>query len=331
MIPRMVPLPSPVRSALKPVRRRFQYATRTRRILPSFLIIGAQRAGTTSLFNYLLRHPDTAGPRGGDSAVWWTKETHFFDEKFSKGVDWYRAFFPLESTRARHRRHGNDLRAGEATPYYMFHPAVPARVAATLPDVRLIALLRDPVERAYSHYQMMARTGREPLGFEEALAAEPERLEGVEKFLVDESELLRASGHREHHHHRHRAYFARGLYAEQLERWLEHFDREQLLVVSTEDLLARPAETYSEVLTFLELRDWQLDDFPEHNKKPYAAIDPAVRARLEERYAEPNARLVELLGWEPAWGTPAARRELDLDGAEALAENRAFLRGQDDR
>jgi Sulfotransferase domain len=310
----MVPLPSPVKRVIRPARRRFRHATRTRRILPTFLIIGAQRAGTTSLFRYLLAHPDVAGPSGGDSAVWWVKETHFFDEKYAKGVDWYRSFFPLEATRRRRRKRGHDLQAGEATPYYMFHPAVPARAAATLPDVRLIALLRDPVERAYSHYQMMSRTGREKLSFEEALAAEPERLEGVEEALMGETETLLPSGHRAHHQHRHRAYFARGLYADQLGRWLEHFELEQLLVVPTEDLLARPSETYGEVLEFLGLPDWQLDSFPEHNKKPYSAIDPNVRARLEERYAEPNARLVELLGRDFEWAaqsetTPARARE----------------------
>ena len=330
----MVPLPASVKRAVRPARRRFHHATRTRRILPSFLVIGAQRAGTTSLFRYLLQHPDVAGPTGGDASVWWTKETHFFDEKYAKGVDWYRSFFPLQATRSRHRKRGHDLQAGEATPYYMFQPAVPAHVAATLPDAKLIALLRDPVERAYSHYQMMARTGREKLGFEGALEAEAERLGRVhESFLMGDAEILRpTTGHREHHHHRHRAYFARGLYAEQLERWLEHFDREQLLVVQTTALLGRPAQTYSEVLAFLGLRDWKLDDFPEHNKKPYSTMDPAVRAMLEERYAEPNARLAQLLGWQQAWGVPAAQpSELGLDGAESFAEDSAFFRGQDDR
>src|ERR1051325_11557414 len=99
-------LPAPVRKAVRPVRRRFRYATRKRRILPSFLIIGAQRAGTTSLFHYLLQHPDVVGPRGGDEAVWWVKETHFFDEKYSKGPDWYRSFFPLQATCERRRKRG---------------------------------------------------------------------------------------------------------------------------------------------------------------------------------------------------------------------------------
>jgi sulfotransferase family protein len=303
-MPRMVPLPTPVKRVLRPVRYKFQYATRARRILPTFLVIGAQRAGTTSLFNYLLGHPDVAGPRGGDSSVWWVKETHFFDEKFSNGVDWYRSFFPLEATRERHRKRGHDLIAGEATPYYMFHPAVPARVAATLPEVRLIALLRNPVDRAYSHYHLMARTGRERLSFEEALAAEPERLAGVEELLASEKEQLLRSGARAHHQHRHRAYFSRGLYAEQLERWLEYFRREQLLVIKAENLLARPAEVYAQTLDFLGLRDWELEDFPQHNKKPYSSIDPELRARIEARYAEPNRQLEELLGEDLVWPSP---------------------------
>lgn len=310
----MVWVPGPVRRVLRPARRRFNYATRKRRILPAFLIIGAQRAGTTSLFRYLQKHPDVVGPRGGDAAVWWVKETHFFDERFTNGVDWYRSFFPLGTTRERRRKRGQDLQAGEATPYYMFHPAVPARVAATLPQVRLIVLLRDPVERAYSHYQMMSRTGRERLGFEEALAAEPQRLEGIEEALMAEEGLLLPSGSRAHHHHRHRAYFARGLYADQLERWLEHFAREQMLVLKAEDLLGRPTDTYAETLDFLGLREWALDEFPEHNKKPYSGLDPDIRAKLEERYAEPNARLEKLLGRELGWAAagepePAGRRK----------------------
>src|SRR6185503_11331882 len=101
---------------------------------------------------------------------------------------------------------------------------------------------------------------------------------------------------RAHHQHRHRAYFSRGLYAQQLERWLEYFPREQLLVLKAEDLLAQPAEVYAQTLHFLGLRDWELGDFPQHNKKPYSTIDPELRARIDARYAEPNRRLEELLG-----------------------------------
>jgi hypothetical protein len=286
------------RRRLRRPARRFRVATRHLRILPSFLIIGAQRAGTTSLFDYLSRHPDVAAPSGGEESVAWPKELHFFDEKSWRGLDWYRSFFPTAVARRVARLRGGDLVAGEATPFYLFHPFVPERVAATLPDVRLIALLRDPTERAYSHYQLMRRKGWEDLSFPEALAAEPERLAGEEPFLADP--------HYRNHHHRHHSYVARGLYAEQLERWLAHFPREQLLVLRAEDFLAHPAEVYAEVLGFLGLREWRLDDFTPRNRKPYAAIEPAARVLLEERFAEPNARLARLLGRDFGWGSAAA-------------------------
>jgi hypothetical protein len=124
--------------------RRFRSATAQQRILPSFLVLGAQRAGTSTLFFHLRQHPEISGPRGAEKSVDWPKELHFFDEKFGKGVDWYRAFFPLEASRSLARRRGRDRIAGEATPNYLFHPQAPPRAAEVLSGGRLIALLRDP-------------------------------------------------------------------------------------------------------------------------------------------------------------------------------------------
>jgi hypothetical protein len=298
---RLSRLPESVKAPTRPARRRFRQATKRRRLLPAFLIIGAQRAGTTTLYTYLRRHPDVTGPRYADTSVAWGKELHFFDENFWRGVDWYRAFFPLEIRQRTMRRLGRDLVPGEGTPYYIFHPAVPARVAATLPDVRLIALLRNPVERAYSHYQLMAKTGREKLSFEEAIEAEEERLAGAEEVLLKKRPVRGASRRLRHAHHRHRAYVGRGLYADQLERWLAHFPCEQLLVLRSEDFLARPDDIYAEVFEFLGLRPWNVRDYEPRNIGAYAPIDPDVRARLEQRFAEPNARLARLLGRDFGW------------------------------
>jgi hypothetical protein len=268
-------------------------------MLPSFLIIGAQRAGTTALFYYLRIHPEIAPPRRADTDVDWPKEIHFFDERFDKGIEWYRSFFPLAVRQQLARKRGGDLITGEGTPSYLFYPHVPERVAATLPDVRLIAMLRDPVERAYSHYQLMARTGREKLSFEDALAAEEERLAG-------EKEQLATDPDRRAPHHRHRSYVARGLYAEQLERWLAHFPREQLLVLRAEDFRTRPAEIYAEVLAFLGIRAWNPRKFVPRNIGTYAPIDPRTRAQLEERFADSNARLAQVLGMDFNWASSAS-------------------------
>jgi lipopolysaccharide transport system ATP-binding protein len=304
-----------VRRALgKPVRvlsrnRHFRRATRRARLLPSYLIIGAQRAGTTSLYDYLCQHPDVAGPTAAKEEAEWAKEIHFFDDRFWRGVDWYRSFFPLSATRVIARRRNRDLVGLEATPSYLYHPAVPARVAATLPDVRLIALLREPIARAYSHYQLMRRQGRESLSFEDALAAEEERLAG-------EEERLLADPRHSSEKYRDYGYVARGLYADQLERWFTHFPRDQLLVLSSQDLFARPAEVYTETLAFLGLRPWLQCDFVHRNLASYEPIDPALRARLEERFAEPNARLARLLNRDFGWKSAAVD---DRGGAPALS------------
>jgi hypothetical protein len=243
-------------------------------------------------------------PSSGDRSVYWPKELHFFDERYERGLDWYRTFFPLAIERRIAHMRGRGLLAGEATPYYLFHPLVPERVAASLPDARLIALLRDPIERAYSHYQLMFRTGREKLSFEDAVAAEEKRL--AREDVIGDEGVRTKRGALTHQQHRHRAYITRGLYADQLDRWYAHFPREQLMVIRAEDFLSRPSEIYSDVLRFLGVREWQPTDFVARNRGSYAPIDPELRAQLEERFAEPNARLGALLGWERTWDRPVA-------------------------
>ena len=311
MIDRVAAAAQHARRSIRPLQRRIRYTTRRARLLPYFLIIGAQRAGTTTLFTYLRQHPDIEPPRRADPTIAWPKELHFFDENYWRGTDWYRAFFPLAIARRTARLRGHELICGEATPYYLFHPAVPERVAATLPDVRLIVLLRNPVERAYSHYQHMRNTARENLSFEEAIEAEPDRLAGLEEVLAQERLPITSGGQRPHHNHRHRAYVSRGLYADQLERWFAYFPREQFLVLRSEDFLARPAEGFAEVFAFLGVRPWRIAHYRARNIGSYAPISPDLRVRLEERFAEPNARLAEVLGQDFGWapGTKASEAE----------------------
>ena len=314
--------------------RRFRLATRKMRLLPAFLVIGAQRAGTTALFDYLLRHPDIAGPLpGGGEVAWSRKELRFFDARYTKGTDWYRSFFPLERRREAARRRGGDLLVGEATPYYMFHPVVPARAAETIPDAKLIALVRDPVARAYSHYQLARRLGQEPLEtFEEALAAERERLAGEEERLLAGPVDLRSPPHRKF------AYFARGLYADQLERWLEHYPREQLLVLVAEEFFVDPAAAFAQTLDFLGARTIGLSELTDEittaaannvrakqktvrNRAAYEPLEPETRAELEKRYAEPNARLAGLLRRELPWGPTTGADGDRAEGSVAPSAN----------
>jgi len=275
---------SRLRAAPARVARVSRRATSRLRALPDFLIVGAQRAGSSSLFSYVCAHPRVAPPAH--------KEIHFFDNNSFRGLGWYRRYFPLRA------RMGDQV-TGEASPYYLFHPAVPARVAETLPDVRLIAILRDPVERAYSGYQLARRRGDETLEFEEALAREDERLAGEEERILRDPRYLSPA-------HRRLSYRTRGLYAEQLERWYERFPREQLLVVRSEDLFADPDATLQTVFAFLGLEPWSQAEYPALNRRPYSSMSDAARATLAEAFAEPNRRLEALLGRELGWqGRPA--------------------------
>jgi Sulfotransferase domain len=252
-------------------------ATAFARPLPDFLILGAQKAGTTALYAYLRWHPGIAGPS-------W-KEVSYFDRHYGKGDTWYRGHFTIRS--------GGRV-VGEASPGYLFHPLAPERVRRTVPDASLIVLLRDPVDRALSQYHHEVALGREPLSFEEAIEAEPERTRG------EEERMIREPGYFSHAWWDH-AYLARGRYAEQLERWLAAFPREQLLVVSSADLASSPAESYGEILAFLGAPAHELDSYPRVYEQRYEEMASATRRRLAEHFAEPNRRLYELLGRDFGW------------------------------
>jgi hypothetical protein len=288
--PRMLGMEDGAGRAERGARRALGRATRRWRILPSIVVIGAQRAGSTSLFYALARHPHVARPA--------TKEVHFFDDHFWRGPGWYRSFFPLSAWRERARRRHRDLIGVDATPSYLFHPAAPARAAATVPDARLLVILRDPVARAYSHYQQARRKKIERLPFPDALAAEERRLAGEEEKLLSDPRYRSFQ-------HLHHSYVSRGLYADQLERWLPHFPRDRLHVIFAEEFFARPGDVYTEVIRFLGLPRWEPPDFPNWNPARYPELDDETRAWLAARFAGPNAKLSRLLGRELPWGGTA--------------------------
>jgi Sulfotransferase domain len=269
LIPR---IPRPARAVLRNAVWTYGRATSFARPLPDFLILGAQKAGTTALYAYLRWHPGLTGP------AW--KEVSYFDRHYRRGARWYRGHFPLRP---------GDRVVGEASPGYLFHPLAPSRVKATVPEARLIALLRDPVDRALSHYHHEVALGREPLTFEQAIEAEPERTRGEEERLSREPDYFS-------HTWWDYTYLARGRYAEQLERWLAVFPREQLLVLASDELAAEPGQTFARVLEFLGAPGHDLESYPRVYEQSYGEMQPDTRRRLAEYFAEPNRRLYELLG-----------------------------------
>jgi Sulfotransferase domain len=256
--------------------------------LPDFVIIGGKKCGTTFLYHLLGQHP-LVEPAA-------SKELHFFDALFDEGIEWYRQCFP-----APRWEDGRRTITGEASPYMANRPA-PERMAKVVPEARLIALLRNPVERTYSDYQMVTRKDREHKTFEEAIGLrEPAEAgeartvgkegvnsEGEDANLDDDSE-----------------YLSRSRYAEHLLRWSEFFPREQMLVLKCEDFFDNPKQTLKVVLEFLGLPEWEPEPSKLENKRNAGRyeddMDPTTRGRLEEYFEPHNRRLYDYLGKDFGW------------------------------
>lgn len=253
--------------------------------LPDFVIIGGKKCGTTLLYHLLSRHPYVAPAT--------EKEVHFFDTRFDRGADWYRSHFPAPA-----EKEGRRVITMEASPFYLYHPHAPRRAAETVPRAKLIALLRDPVDRAYSDYHHKARRGHEPLSFEQAIEAEEHRLRGEkEKMLADESYRSR--------NFRAFPYLSRGIYVDQLIVWHKFFDADRMLILKSEDMYKDTPEILERVVDFLDLPVWE-PDLPAtsetRNEGGYSApINPATRRRLRDYFEPHNQRLYEYLGTDFGW------------------------------
>jgi hypothetical protein len=250
------------------------------RPLPSFLIIGAQRAGTTTFFGNLAEHPDIRPPI--------RKEVHYFSVHFERGINWYRAHFPLSVVPS------PSWQTFEATPYYLFHPLAPSRIHPVLPNARLIVILRDPVDRAASHYRLNVARGNENLSFEEAIRAEPERVPtSLERLPPGSPELVR---------HRLYSYLARGRYVEQLERWFSLFDPARFHIVDFADMARDLPESIRRTLAFLDLRDVEVARPRRRGMKTSgAATSTDSSDHLSEYFRPHNERLFTLLGRRFDW------------------------------
>lgn len=251
---------------------------------PSFVVLGVQRGGTTSLNHYMRAHPNIHFNTDEN-------EIHFFDLNLNRGEKWYLAHFPDESQLARWRARDGAAVTGDSSPYYLFHPLVPERLKAFAPDAKLIVLLRDPVERAISHYHHSVRRGRETLPLAEALAAESERLKS-EAERIQSNPLYRGRAHRSY------SYFSRGLYREQIDRWLALFPRRQFLFLRSELLFGNPDQAFARVCEFLRVPVVSVQNYKVHNQGRYPDLDPKIVADLRARYHRPNERVVALLGEE---------------------------------
>ncbi|MBI2378476.1 MAG: sulfotransferase [Deltaproteobacteria bacterium] len=267
-------------------RFRARELTASLRTFPNVVIIGTMKGGTTSLFGWLSQHPEVL--------VSSTKEVHFFDHHrpAGKSVDWYRAHFPLFAEVEAVRRLRGRAVTLEATPSYMFDPRAPAQLFELIPNARLICLLREPAERAYSHYQHSVRKGREPLSFQAAIDAEASRTRpSPSERVLDHGKKARDY-----------AYVGRSLYAEQLARWLALFPRRQLLAIRSEDLFQDGRAVHDQVVEWLGLDAVRLESPDVLNAGNYgSSTDFPERAELRRMFAPHNRALEQLLGQSFRW------------------------------
>jgi hypothetical protein len=223
------------------------------------------------------------------------KEIHFFDVNFAQGTNWYRMHFPFwfHKVWAKHVE-SSHLITGEASPYYIFHPQVPERMAKVLPDIKLIVLLRNPIERAYSHYWHMVRQGHETLAFEEAIASEPTRLQSERERLISDKQYHSPN-------HRRYSYLTRGIYVDQLKIWKKFFPCEQFLILNSETLYTNPSSCMKRVFEFLNVSSWQIETHTKYNQAIYPRMNPTTRGQLIDYFQPHNERLYTHLGLRYSW------------------------------
>jgi hypothetical protein len=258
------------------------------RLLPDFVIIGAAKAGTTSLHGWLSQHPFVAPAAH--------KEVQYFDYNYRRGEDWYRLHFPLESDRnAFAAENGRPFLTGEASPSYISHYWVPERLARLLPNAKLLVTLRNPVDRAYSQFQMSRREGEEELeSFAAAVEIEDQRLD---------PERVRASSDPRYNSWPIGcwSYLMRSRYAEQIARWLEYFPREQFHFLTLEQMGTEPQRALDPVHEFLELPGHRYADLRPLHTAAYDSLSAETRTMLTEYFRPHNERLYELVGIDFGW------------------------------
>ncbi|MDE0090647.1 MAG: sulfotransferase domain-containing protein [Thaumarchaeota archaeon] len=232
------------------------------RILPDFVVLGAARCGTTTMYDLITSHPNIKPALD--------KELEYFSTRHSFGALWYRSNFPMKQ---------DNIITGEATPRYLPHPSVPQRMSKLLPNTKMIILLRNPVDRAYSHYNMMRAQGTGTMSFEQSLQQEPTR-------DANSQELYRSWG----------------LYADHIERWLKYYDRRQFLILDTTKFKAERQRTMDTVFDFLGVSPHKIHDRPNLWGFAYKnTMRESTRKKLVEFYKPHNEKLYKLLGHSFDW------------------------------
>jgi len=242
--------------------------------LPDYIIIGTQKGGTTSLQKYLTEHPDISKPI--------KKEVHYFDNNYNFKLKWYKKHFPTFKKIV-----------GEASPYYIYHPLVPKRIKKNIPNVKIIILLRNPVDRAFSHYKMQYNKGLEKRTFKDAISNEKKELKDEIKKVEEGLYSFK---------HQNYSYIDRGKYYNQLINWLQYFDKKDILIIKSEDFYNNTQKEVSRIFNFLNLKDYKVNAEKKHNVGKYnIKLDEKIKRDLNKLYQPYNEKLYKLLNNNFNW------------------------------
>lgn len=258
------------------VKRKFQKSTFFARSLPEFIIIGAMKSGTTSLYYYLSKHPRVLPPI--------KKEIHYFDHNYHKGDIWYKSHFPITLINS------NRFITGESSPYYLFHPNVPDRISETVPGAKLIVILRDPAERAISHYWHKVKSNKESRTIREALNWNG----GI---VAEEEQKLKNGEKKYSYEHVNFSYLERGKYVQQIDRYTDSMDEENILILKSEDLFENTESVMDSVYDFLEIESFHDTRYVATNCGDYRTeINSEILLRLSSYFREHNEELNKKYG-----------------------------------
>ena len=241
---------------------------------PDFIIAGASKSGTSSIYYYLSRHPRVLLSH--------KKEIDFYWKNFDRGIDWYLAHFPSISDRL-------DFLTGEATPNYLRFPQVAQRIKDTFPQTKIIILLRNPVDRAISWHYHKLNTGLTKVDLETAISTEIDRLA-----TVSEAEIINTGFYDPDN-------IMSSLYIYKIKAWIELLGREQFLILKSEEFYDNPLKAMTQVFNFLGIPNCTLDHYPKVNAGSYDGVNPNIRKTLAEYFAPYNRQLEEYLDMKFNW------------------------------
>lgn len=241
---------------------------------PDFIIAGASKSGTSSIYYYLSRHPQVLLSH--------KKELDFYWQHFERGIDWYLAHFPTITDRP-------DFLTGEATPNYLRFPQVAERIKDTSPQTKIIILLRNPVDRVISWHYHKFNTGLTKLNLATAITTEIDRLATISEAQITKTGFYEPDN------------IMSSLYLYKLKPWIETLGREQFLIIKSEDFYLHPAIHMEQVFKFLNLPSYSLAHYPQVNAGSYQDTDPELRKILVDYFAPYNQQLEKYLGMEFGW------------------------------